>query len=171
MEITCVNCQQTWKVSPGQLLAAKIRFGLGFVDHPFTCPNCHTKNIVPATEYKKSDHPSPFVPVTGDQAQLDIQSEHYPPRAENDGAPAPTNPEPGPKETSNQVQAVVIERGLSLLREPNPMSETMAKLHKGEKITILNTWTDGEETWVQLGPERWAVIEQDGKVMIELLNN
>ena len=171
MEITCVNCKQTWRVSPGQLLAARIRFGLGFIDHPFTCPNCHTKNIVTVTEFEKSDHPSPLVPVTGDQTQLDIHPEHHPPRAENDDASAPTNPEPGPDSSSRQVHAIVLERGLPLLREPNPMAETMAKLRKGEKITILNTWTDGEDTWVQLGPERWATIEQDGVVVIELLNH
>jgi len=171
MEINCVNCQQTWKVSAGQLLAARIRYGLGFVDHPFTCPNCHTRNIVTVTEFEKSDHPSPLAPVLNDRGQLDIRTEHYPPRAENDGARAPTNPVPGPESTDRKIHAIVLEPGLPLLREPNPMAETMAKLSKGEKITILNTWADGVDTWVQLGPERWATIEQDGEVVIELLDN
>lgn len=170
MEITCVNCKQTWKVSAGQLLAARIRYGLGFIDHPFTCPNCHTRNIVTVTEFEGSDHPSPLAPVMDDRGQLDIHPEHHPARAQNDGARAPTNPVRVPEPTDSQVHAIVLKRGLPLLREPNPMAETMAKLSKGEKITILNSWTDGANTWVQLGPERWATIEQDGEVVIELLN-
>ena len=59
---------------------------------------------------------------------------------------------------------MVLERGLPLLREPNPMAETMDKLRQGQRISILNTWTDGEDTWVQLGPERWTTIERDGEL-------
>ena len=124
MEITCVNCKQAWQPSAAQVLAAKIKFGLGFVEHTFTCPNCHTRNLIPETEFEKSDHPKPLVPVTGDQTQLDIQPEHDPPRAENDRSRAPLNPVPGPDPNGRQVHAVVLERGLPLLREPNPMAET-----------------------------------------------
>lgn len=171
MEITCVNCKQTWQPSAVQILAARIKFGLGSVDDAFTCPNCHAKNMITATEFEKSDHPSPLVPVLNDRGQLDVQAEHHPPRAENDGAHAPTNPVLGPDPHGRQVHAVVLERGLHLLREPNPMAEIMDTLHKGERIAILNTWTDGEDTWVQLGPERWATVERDGEVVIELLND
>jgi len=171
MEITCPNCKQTWQPSAAQILAARIKFGLGSVEHAWTCPNCRAQNVITANEFEQSDHPAPLVPALNDRGQLDIQTEHYPPRAENDGAPAPTNPVLGPDPNGRQVHAVVLERGLPLLREPNPMAETMDTLHKGQKISILNTWTDGEDTWVQLGPERWATLEQDGEVVIELLND
>jgi hypothetical protein len=170
MQITCINCKQTWEVYAGHLLVARIRFGLGFVEHTFICPNCQAKNVIPATEFEASDHPSPLVPVTGDQKQLDIQVEHAPPRAANDGASAPTNPEPGPRPTSRQMHAVVLERGLPLLRDHVWTAETMDTLSKGERITIVDSWTDGEHTWVQLGPERWALIEEDGNTRIELLD-
>jgi hypothetical protein len=170
MEITCVNCKQTWQVPAGHLLIARIRFGLGMVDHAFTCPNCHAKNVVPVTEFEKSDHPSPLAPVTGDQKQLAIEAEHYPPRADNDGARAPTNPEAGPRSTSRQVRAIVLERAVPLLRDHNWMAETMDALSKGQTITIVDSWTDGENTWVQLGPERWTLVEQDGQPLFELLN-
>ena len=170
MQITCINCKQTWEVSAGQLLVARIRFGLGFVEHTFICPNCQVKNVITATEFESSDHPSPLAPVTGDQKQLDIPVEHYPPRAENDGASAPTNPEPSPRATSRQVHAVVLERGLPLLRDHVWTAETMDTLSKGARITIVDSWTDGEHTWVQLGPERWALIEEDGNTRIELLD-
>jgi hypothetical protein len=170
MEITCPNCKQTWQPSAAQVLAARIKFGLGSVEHAWTCPNCHAKNVITANEFEQSDHPAPLVPALNDRGQLNIQTEHYPPRAENDGAPAPTNPVLGPDPNGRRVHAVVLERGLPLLREPNPMAETMDTLHKGQRIRILNTWTDGEDIWVQLGPERWATIERDGEVVIELLN-
>ena len=47
----------------------------------------------------------------------------------------------------------------------------MAGLRKGERVTILNTWTDGENTWAQLGPERWAAIEHNGEALIDLLDD
>jgi hypothetical protein len=152
-------------------MAARIKFGLGSVEHAWTCPNCRAQNVITASEFEQSDHSAPLVPALNDRGQLDIQAGHHPPRAENDGAPAPTNPVPGPDPNGSQIHALVLERGLPLLREPNPMAETMDTLHKGERISILNTWTDGEDTWLQLGPERWATIERDGEVVIELLND
>jgi len=169
MQITCINCKQIWEVSAGHLLVAKIRFGLGSVEHTFICPNCQAKNVIPATEFEASDHPRPLVPVTGDQKQLDIQVDHYPPRAENDGARAPINPEPGPRAGGRQVHAVVLDRGLTLQRDHVWTAETMDTLSKGERIAIVDSWTDGEHTWVQLGPERWALIEEDGNTRIDLL--
>ena len=170
MEITCANCKQTWQPSAAQVLAARIKFRLGSVEHAWTCPNCRAKNVITASEFEQSDHPTALVPALNDRGQLDIQTEHHPPRAENDGAPAPLNPVRGPDPNGRQVHAVVLERGLPLRREPNPMAEIMDKLRKGGRISILNTWTDGEDTWVQLGPERWTTIEHDGEVAIELLN-
>jgi hypothetical protein len=55
MQITCINCKQTWEVYAGHLLVARIRFGLGFVEHTFICPNCQAKNVIPATEFEASD--------------------------------------------------------------------------------------------------------------------
>jgi hypothetical protein len=68
------------------------------------------------------------------------------------------------------MHAVVLERGLPLLRDHVWTAETMDTLSKGERITIVDSWTDGEHTWVQLGPERWALIEEDGNTRIELLD-
>lgn len=169
MEITCFHCHQTWEVPAGQILAARIRFGLGFVDHAFVCPNCHAKNVIAATEFEKSTHPRPILPVTGDQKQLDILVEHDPPRANNDGARAPTNPVLGPNVSDRSVRAVVLERGLPLRRDHNWMAEVMDTLRKDETIEIVDTWTDGEHTWVQLGPERWALLEEEGETLIELV--
>lgn len=168
MVITCVNCKQTWKVPVGQTLVARIKYRLGFVEHAFPCPDCHTKNFVAATEFEKSDHPSPQIPVTGPNAYSNTLT-HHPARADNDGASAPINPVPGPDPNGRKIHAVVLERGVHLLRDHRWNSETMDKLSKGQDVTILNFWTDGEQqTWVQLGPERWALTEQDGEPLFEL---
>jgi hypothetical protein len=47
---------------------------------------------------------------------------------------------------------------------------SVAPASKGQKITIVDTWTDGVNTWVQLGPERWINIEQDGKPVLDLID-
>ena len=171
MDITCFNCNQTWEVPAGQMLVARLRFGLGLVHHSFTCPNCHAKNVITATEFESSDHPSPLVPVTDDRRQLDNDAEHRPAHADNDRGPAPTNPIQAPEQTAQPVHAVVLERGLPLLRDHYWNAETMDTLHQGEKMIILDTWTDGDDTWVQLGPERWALIEQEGQPRFEPLND
>jgi hypothetical protein len=44
----------------------------------------------------------------------------------------------------------------------------MAGLTKGEKVTVISTWTDGDNTWAQLGPDRWAAIIFNGEALIEL---
>jgi hypothetical protein len=169
MEITCVNCKHTWQAASGQILAARIKFGLGFVDHVMICPNCHTKNVIPATEFEASDHPSPLVPITGPDDHSDTLT-HHPARADNDRDSAPTNPVPGPDRNGKQVHAVVLARGVNLLRDHHWKAETMDSLSKGQKVTILDSWSNGEETWVQLGPERWALTEQDGRPLFEILD-
>ena len=167
MEITCFSCQQTWQVPAGQLLAARLRFGFGAADHTFTCPNCDAKNVVTEREFVSSEHASHLIPVTGSQPGMDT----HPPDVYAARGSAPTNPVPGPGEPAKPIHAVVRERGVSLQRDHHWTAETMGKLSKGEQITILDTWTNGEETWVQLGPERWARIEEDGETLIELLDD
>jgi hypothetical protein len=45
----------------------------------------------------------------------------------------------------------------------------MDKLSKGDRVAVVDTWTDGEDVWVQVGPERWAAIFHDDKASIELI--
>jgi hypothetical protein len=166
MEITCSNCHQTWRVSSGHFLAAKLKFAFGAHEHAFVCPNCHAKNVISKHEFEVSD---PQLPVTGNQPEMQTYMAH-PPRAANDGASPPTNPVTAPEPSAGQYHAVVLERGLHLLRDHNPTAEIMGKLRKGEEVTIVDTWVNGDEVWVQIGPERWTTVEQDGEALIELKN-
>src|SRR6266542_2052641 len=167
MEITCFNCNHIWQVPAGQFLAAKLKFGLGFHEHAFVCPNCHTKNFISKHEVEIAD---PQIPVTGAHTPMDTDIQHHA-HAHHPGGSAPTNPEPTPEASSRQNHGVVLERVLQLHRDHNPFAETMGTLKKGEEITILDTWTDGENPWVQIGPERWALIEDNGDAFIELTDD
>ena len=165
MEITCFNCMHTWRLSKGQFLVARLRFVFGDHEHTFICPNCHAGNVISKQEFEASDSQ---IPVTGGDPQAGSRLA-YPPRAGNDGSPPPTNPVTAPKGTARRVQAVVLQSGLPLRRDHKANAETVDTMKQGERVTILDTWTDGENLWVQFGPERWAAIDQDGDALIELL--
>ncbi len=67
-------------------------------------------------------------------------------------------------------QAVVQVRGVEARRDHSNWAEIMGSFSQGETITIVDTWSDGEDTWVKLGPERWVNVEQDGEPVLELLD-
>lgn len=168
MQITCFNCRQIWQVPTGQLLAAKLKYRLGFKEHTFVCPNCDARNVVTEQEFETSDHQ---IPVTGGDVSASAHAGHHPPRADNDGAHAPTNPVPGPDPSLRKIRAIVLERGIPLRREPSWNSETMATLHKGEDVILLDMWMNGEDVWAQLGPERWAAVIEDGQALINFVDD
>lgn len=168
MRIACHLCKRIWEVPGGTSLSARLRFGLGQEEQTFVCPTCQTANTVSREEYATSD---PQIPIVGKPAWNEGAVKPHPPRADNDPSSPPLNPVPGPDPSNDQVHAIVMGPELRLLREHNPMSETMGTLHKGEHIIILDSWADGKDTWIQLGPERWAIIEQDGEALVQLIDD
>ncbi len=168
MEITCSQCKQTWAVPEGQILAAKLKFGLGFHEHTFTCPNCGAGNTIPKDMFRAINSSAHQIPVTG--ANTGAQTEPQT-RARQSGGDAPVNPVPGPEPSTWERHGVVMVRGLNVRRDHNMRAETMAGLRKGERVKILDTWTDGDDIWAQLGPERWVAILYDGNGLIELLDD
>jgi hypothetical protein len=170
MEMTCFECQQTWEPPGSQIAAAKLRFGLGSTEYAFACPNCDAKNVITEDEFRSASHPGNMIPVTGAAAsQSDEDAEQQPPRADNSRGSAPTNPVPGPETPAGQGRhGVVVLRTLPARREPNIWAEIMGEVGKNEQVTILEMRTDGENTWAQIGPERWVPVEQDGETLIQL---
>lgn len=163
MQITCSQCKQTWEVRAGQILAAKLKFGLGSREYTFTCPNCDTKNIITEDEFRRVNSSGQQIPVTG--AQMGTRT-----HARAPGGAAPTNPVPGPDPSIRSQDGVVMVGSLNVRRDHSMRAETMAGLRKGERVKILDTWTDGDDIWAQLGPERWVTILYDGNGFIELLD-
>jgi hypothetical protein len=169
MQITCSECKQTWEVPAGQLMAAKIKFGLGFQEHTFTCPNCGAKNLIPEDMFRAINSSRHQIPVTGPHPGVGSPSEQQT-HAHRAGGKAPVNPVPGPESSIPERHGVVMTRSLDVRRDHSMRAEIMAGLRKGEKVKILDTWTEGDDIWAQLGPERWVAILYDGDGFIELLD-
>ena len=171
MEITCYKCKNTYEVPAGAMLIARLRNALGYNEYKFTCPNCGAKNALTAEEFRSNDIPQTVVPVTGtppktgqaDKEQPSIGNKQLVGRA-------PTNPVEDPGDEMQQREAIVRVRGVEARRDHSSWSEIMGSFNKGEKITIVDTWSDGENTWVKLGPERWINIEQDGEPVLDLID-
>ena len=174
MHITCHNCKNTWKVPAGHILGAKLKFGLGFKDHGFICPNCDAKNVLTEDEFEAAENSKGQIPVTGTQTGPGTgtaTASQRPHPGVLGRAPRAGAPVAGPGPSARQRHGVVRVRSLHVRRDHSTRSETMAGLRKGDKVTILNTWTDGDNTWAQLGPERWAAIEHNGEALIDLVDD
>jgi hypothetical protein len=170
MQITCHNCNKAWEVPAGHILGAKLKFGLGIKEHGFICPNCKTQNVLTEQEFEAAQDSKSQIPVTGTHTGTRTTEEGHKPFDKLIGK-APTNPIRGPGPSINQRHGVVRVRSLHVRRDHSRRAETMDGLKRGEQVTILNTWTDGENTWAQLGPERWAAIEYNGEALIDLLDD
>ena len=88
------------------------------------------------------------------------------------GKSSPLNPAtgPGPSLPGKQRQGIVIATSLDIRQDHSASSESLGWLSPGDEVTILNTWTDGENTWAQLGTERWIAIIYNGEALIDLLD-
>ena len=69
---------------------------------------------------------------------------------------------PAPKDGS------VVVRSLRVRKDHNTSAEVVAGLSYGDKVKVLSTWTDGKNTWAEIGPGQWAAIEHNGEKMIEV---
>ena len=65
-------------------------------------------------------------------------------------------------------KGIVNVKSVHVRKDHSTRAETVAGLVRGESVTILDTWTDGKNTWAQLGPERWAAIVYNGETLIKL---
>ena len=171
MEITCYKCKNTFEVSAGAMLTARLKYTLGYKEFKFTCPNCGAKNALTAGEFRSDDIPQTVVPVTGTPPQTgQTDKERSSIGNKQLAGRAPTNPVDDPGDEMQQRDAIVRVRGVEARRDHSNWSEVMGSFSKGEKITIVDTWTDGENTWVNLGPERWINIEQEGEPVLDLID-
>lgn len=118
------------------------------------------ENVLSKDKFKAADSQ---VPVPAHLTDEEMPTLPHPRRADNDPASAPTNPIPVPEPAPDQLHAIVLDKGLRLLRGHNLTTVEMGRIHKDEHIVILDTWTNGEEFWVQLGPERWGLVERTAK--------
>jgi len=150
MQITCFNDQYTWTVSGINMAAARLRFALGFPEETFYCPKCRKGNKVSKAAF---------------QAGTNV--------AQTGTAPKPpgfASPLPGAGAVGTARRGTVVVRSLHVRKDHSTKSETMAGLVKGNKVDIIATWSDGKNTWAQLGPDRWSAIVYNGETLIQLDN-
>lgn len=169
MDITCYQCKNIWEVPPATIRSTRLKHALGQKDYTFICPSCGAMNVLSPEEFSSFDRPQVVVPVTGRTSKPDVSGdEHF--DHKNTARVAPTNPIEAPGLESGQRQAVIRVRGVEARRDHNDWAEVMGAFNQGERITIVDTWTDGESTWVQLGPERWVNLEQNGEPVLDLVD-
>lgn len=168
MDIICYKCKNTYEVPAKTLLNARLRHAFGYKEYTFTCPNCGAENSLTADEFQSYDKPQNVVPVTGSQAWPGQEAGEQSIGTRELVGRAPTNPVEEPGQAIMQRQAIVRVRGVEARRDHSNWSEVMGAFSKGERITIVDMWSDGENTWVKLGPERWVNLEQDGESVLEL---
>jgi hypothetical protein len=63
-------------------------------------------------------------------------------------------------------KGVVTVRSLRVRADHNTTSEVVAGLVDGNEVTILDTWTDGKDTWAKL-ENGWAAMVYDGETYIK----
>jgi colicin import membrane protein len=63
-------------------------------------------------------------------------------------------------------KGIVTVRSLRIRAEHNTTSEVVAGLVNGNEVTILDTWTDGKDTWAKL-ENGWAAMVYDGDTYIK----
>ena len=169
MQITCYNDQNTWTVGPIETAAAKLRFALGFPEETFFCPKCHKGNKVSKADFQvamSAPKPTAAAPKpAGPAAPAPI---HLPSQGLlTGGIAALTGMGPGPA-ISSPKQGVVMVRSLRIRKGHSKADPVVAGLVKGQKVTVQATWTDGRDTWAQLGPDQWAAVVYNGQAMIDL---
>jgi hypothetical protein len=65
-------------------------------------------------------------------------------------------------------KGVVTVRSLRIRAEHNTTSEVVGGLVDGNEVTILDTWSDGKDTWAKL-EKGWAAMVYDGETYIKLV--
>jgi hypothetical protein len=69
---------------------------------------------------------------------------------------------------SSPKKGVVTVRSLRIRADHNTSSEVVAGLVDGDEVTILDTWSDGKDTWARLD-KGWAAMVYDGETYIKLI--
>jgi hypothetical protein len=164
MQITCFNDKNTWTVGPIDIAAAKLRFALGFPETAFICPKCGKPNNVTKADFQVAVNAPAAPKPAGPAAPL-----HAPGGGMIMGGGAVPQAGAGPA-ISTPHHGTVLARSLRVRSGHGKDSPVVAGLVKGDKLDILATWTDGKDTWAQLGPDKWSAVVYNGEALIQLDN-
>lgn len=166
MQITCWNDKNTWTVGPIDVAAAKLRFALGFPQTAFICPKCGKPNNVSKADFQAAmSAPQAAAPKpAGPAAPAPM---HAPGQGFVTGVTGQAASGAGPA-ISTPHHGTVLARSLRVRSGHGKDSPVVAGLVKGDKLDIIATWTDGKDTWAQLGPDKWSAVVYNGEALIKL---
>jgi len=188
MDIVCKSCKKTFKANPLELASATVNFNLGR-SHTFKCDHCKADNKLTKTEFEALKKGKPVVaasasvarpaaaakPVAKPVAAAKPVAKPVAAASKPIARPMPAREVPESAKPSAPMAAAaagregtVVVASLHVRKDHSTTSETVAGLVKGNKVKVLGTWTDGKNTWAQIGPGQWAAVEYNGKKMIEL---
>jgi hypothetical protein len=167
MQITCFNDQNTWKPNGIEIAAAKLRFALGFPEETFFCPKCKKGNKVTKAEFTAAMAAPATAPKPAGLASPKPAA-YVPSNAQITGQAAAPKPFFGAGPSITKRTGKVLVRSLRVRSGHGKESPVVAGLVKDQKVEVTATWTDGKDTWAQLGPDQWAAVIYDGKAMIDL---
>jgi outer membrane biosynthesis protein TonB len=193
MEIICKTCKKPFNANPIEVASASVNFSLGR-KHTFYCDHCKAENPLSNEEFEvikegKTVQEAPAKPVAEAPKPIATAPKPQPkpvvsapkpepkpvvkPAAQPVAAPKPVIAHSEPVEAKpvaapQPKEGTVVVDSLRIRKDHNTSAEVVAGLAYGNKVTILGTWTDGKNTWAQIGPDQWAAIEHNGKKMIEV---
>ncbi len=170
MQITCFNDKNTWTVGPVDIAAAKLRFMLGWPEETFYCPKCRKGNKVSKADFQAAmAAPAAAAPAPKPAAMAAPAAvTHAPSQGLIAGGMAQvTGSGPGPA-VSQPHHGTVLARSLRVRKGHSKQDPVVAGLVKGQKIEVIATWTDGKDTWAQLGPDQWSAVIFNGEALIHL---
>ena len=65
-------------------------------------------------------------------------------------------------------KGVVTTRSLRVRKDHNTDASVVAGLDEGNEVQILETWTDGKNTWGRIDTDKWVAIVYDGQTLVKL---
>lgn len=68
---------------------------------------------------------------------------------------------------TNPRKAVVTARSLNIRKDHDASAAGVGGLVAGNEVTVLETWTDGKNTWAKLGEDQWAAMIYNGETYIK----
>jgi len=187
MDIVCKNCKKTFSANPIEMASASVNYNLGRT-HTFKCDHCKADNTLTKVEFEAIRSGKPAAPAMAAKpaaaAPMPVARPAAPAAKPVAAAPkpmaapmparemakddAPKPAAPMPASAAAPREGTVLVGSLHIRKDHSTTSETVAGLVKGNKVKILGTWTDGTNTWAQIGPDQWAAIEHNGQKMIDI---
>ena len=69
---------------------------------------------------------------------------------------------------ANAKKGVVTAHSLYIRADHDANAKSVGGLVAGNEVKILETWSDGKNTWARIGEDQWSAMVYDGKTYIKL---